>query len=76
MNKFLIRKKARIYEESVSSASKFTLHVSENDAMNISVSNDTRLLNQRQTKCVIVNTGNEKVPVQQLLININTLIPC
>jgi hypothetical protein len=41
MDTFLIWKKARIDEESVSSASTSTLHVSENDAMNISVSNDT-----------------------------------
>jgi hypothetical protein len=41
MDKFLIRKKARIDEENVSSASTSTLHVSENDAVNISVSNDT-----------------------------------
>jgi hypothetical protein len=58
MDKFLIHKKARLDEESVSSASMSTLHMSENDAMSISVSNDTTvtLPNQRQTKCVIVNT--------------------
>jgi hypothetical protein len=41
MDKFLIKKKARIDEESVSSASTSTFHVIENDAMSISVSNDT-----------------------------------
>jgi hypothetical protein len=44
MDKFLIRNKARIDEESVSSASTSTLHVSKNDAMNISVSNDTTVM--------------------------------
>jgi hypothetical protein len=57
---FLTRKKARKNEESVcsASASASTFYVSENDAMNISVSNDTTvtLPNQRQTKCVIANT--------------------
>jgi hypothetical protein len=41
MEKFSIRKKSRIDEESMSSASTSTLHKSENDAMNTSVSNDT-----------------------------------
>jgi hypothetical protein len=40
MDKFLIRNKARIDEENVSSASTSALQVSENDAMNISVSDD------------------------------------
>jgi hypothetical protein len=43
MDKFLIRKKARTDEESVSSASTSTLHVSKNDVMNTSVSNDTTI---------------------------------
>jgi hypothetical protein len=43
-DKFLIRRKARIDEENVSSASTSTLHVSENDAMNISVSNNTTVM--------------------------------
>jgi hypothetical protein len=41
MDKFLSRNNSRTDEESVNSISTFGLRVSENDATNISVSNDT-----------------------------------
>jgi hypothetical protein len=62
MNKFFIRK-ARIAEESVSSAS--TLHVSENDAMNISVSNDTTVT-MTKSKADVVHYHNTKTILQIL----------
>jgi hypothetical protein len=57
IDKFLIRKNARIDKESVSSASTSTLHMSENDAMNISVSTNTTVtITESKAKCVIVHT--------------------